>query len=142
MSAEFDPLTGDRMGTRQLDFLYWHAVSKMRMADFHGASLIFRFITKAVPHRYDAALGLAYCLIRLGELEQAAGMVARLRQDSLPSQELRLLGRLHRRCEFESTRRSNHERQGKLRGQVIADTLNPEAMHASHQNSSSLGPKR
>lgn len=104
------PLAG-QMVRRHLDFLYWHAVSKMRMADFEGASRIFRLIARAAPVRHDAALGLAYCLIRLGELDDAAELVARLRRDALPGRELRLLGRLHRRCEFERSKRSSRERR-------------------------------
>jgi thioredoxin-like negative regulator of GroEL len=113
-SSESDitvPSPSGPMARRHLDFLYWHAVSKMRMAEFQGASSIFRLISRASPTRHDAALGLAYCLVRLGELDDAAGLVARLRRDALPSREMRLLGRLHRRCEFERSRRVSRERQ-------------------------------
>ncbi len=86
---------------RQVDFLYWHAVSKMRMADFEGAGTLFRLLHAACPERTDVALGRVYCLVREAEFEAAAGLVAALRRRPLRSEEMALLGRLQRRCEFE-----------------------------------------
>jgi len=135
------------MARRHLDFLYWHAVSKMRMAEFDGASRIFRLISHTSPMRHDAALGLAYCLIRLGELDDAAGLVARLRRDPLPSREMRLLGRLHRRCEFERSRRMSRERQLQQRQRTNVklphtlgdDSMARQALDASWSTSSTTG---
>lgn len=135
------------MARRHLDFLYWHAVSKMRMAEFDGASRIFRLISRASPTRHDAALGLAYCLIRLGELDDAAGLVARLRRDALPSREMRLLGRLHRRCEFERSRRVSRERQLQQRERMNVklphtlgdDGMARQALDATWSTSSTTG---
>jgi hypothetical protein len=95
---------------RQVDFLYWHAVSKMRMADFEGANTLFRLLHAACPERTDTALGRVYCLVRLGELEAASGVVAALRRHPLKPDEMALLGRLHRRCEFERARLSSRQR--------------------------------
>jgi thioredoxin-like negative regulator of GroEL len=135
------------MARRHLDFLYWHAVSKMRMAEFDGASRIFRLISRSSPARHDASLGLAYCLIRLGELDDAAGLVARLRRDALPSREMRLLGRLHRRCEFERSRRVSRERQLQQRQRMYVklphtlgdDGMARQALDASWSTSSHTG---
>lgn len=95
--AEQAPL----LDQRQVDFLYWHAVSKMRMADFEGAGTLFRLLHAACPERTDVALGRVYCLVREAEFEAAAGLVAALRRRPLRSEEIALLGRLQRRCEFE-----------------------------------------
>ena len=91
---------------RQIDFLYWHGVSKMRMGDFDGAGRVFKLLQAAQPERSDAALGFAYCLVRQGQWEQAARTVAGLRRRPLRPEELGLLGRLHRRCEFERSRQA------------------------------------
>ena len=69
---------------KQVDFLYWHAVSKMRMADFEGAGAIFALLQAAHPARHDASLGRIYCLMRQGELADAAGAVAAMRRRPLP----------------------------------------------------------
>lgn len=100
---------------KQVDFLYWHAVSKMRMADFEGANTLFRLLHAACPERTDAALGRVYCLVRLGELESASSVVAALRRHPLKPDEMALLGRLHRRCEFERARETSRQRLA-LRG--------------------------
>lgn len=100
---------------KQVDFLYWHAVSKMRMADFEGANTLFRLLHAACPERTDTALGRVYCLVRLGELESASSVVAALRRHPLKPDEMALLGRLHRRCEFERARETSRQRLA-LRG--------------------------
>lgn len=96
--------TAPGLDRKQVDFLYWHAVSKMRMADFEGANAIFRLLHAALPDRVDAALGRVYCLMRQGEFDDASGLVAQLRRRLLQAEEMALLGRLHRRCEFERAR--------------------------------------
>jgi hypothetical protein len=98
------------LAPRQVDFLYWHAVSKMRMADFEGANTLFRLLHAACPERTDTALGRIYCLVRLGELEAASGTIAMLRRRPLRPDEMGLLGRLHRRCEFERARLASRQR--------------------------------
>ena len=115
---------------RHLDFLYWHAVSKMRMADFEGASRIFRLVTRVRPQRHDAALGRTYCLIRLGHVDEAATLVAGLRAVDLARRELRLLGRLHRRCEFERARRVSRERalRTAAQGMALSHPVRDEAL--------------
>ena len=90
------------------DFLYWHAVSKMRMAEFADAEVLFRFLHNACGERTDAAIGRLYCLARLGDLKQAQTLVTSLRRKQLVPIEVALLGRLHRRCEFE-TAKAMHE---------------------------------
>lgn len=90
--------------TAQVDFLYWHAVSKMRMADFEGAGVLFRLLHAACPDRVDVALGRVYCLVRQGDYEAAAAVVTSLRRRPLRAEEMSLLGRLQRRCEFERAR--------------------------------------
>ena len=88
----------------QVDFLYWHAVSKMRMADFEGAGVLFRLLHAASPERTDVALGRVYCLLRMAEYDSVAGLMTALRRRPLPTDEMALLGRLQRRCEFERSR--------------------------------------
>lgn len=97
---------------KQIDFLYWYAVSKMRMADFEGASTLFRLLHAASPERTDTALGRVYCLLRLGEMEAASGLVTALRRHPLRPDEMALLGRLQRRCEFERTGTATRRRAG------------------------------
>ena len=103
------PLT---LEPKQVDFLYWHGVSKMRMADFEGANTLFRLLHAACPERTDTALGRVYCLMRLGDLEAASSVVAALRRHPLKPDEMALLGRLHRRCEFERARSAARQRPG------------------------------
>jgi len=102
---------------KQADFLYWHAVSKMRMSDFEGAGILFRLLRATDPQRSDAGLGYAYSLLRQGDLEQASAVVAELRRRPMRPEEMALLGRLHRRCEFELTRRARHMAASSLRQQ-------------------------
>ena len=98
------------LAPRQVDFLYWHAVSKMRMADFEGAGTLFRLLHVVCPDRTDVALGRVYCLSRLGEFEAAGGIITDLRRRPLRTEEMALLGRLQRRCEFERARDSARAR--------------------------------
>lgn len=94
----------------QVDFLYWHAVSKMRMADFEGAGILFQLLYAANPGRTDVALGRLYCLLRKADYDSAAGLMTALRRRPLPTDEMALLGRLQRRCEFERARCANRQR--------------------------------
>lgn len=102
--------TASPLDPKQVDFLYWHAVSKTRMADFEGAHTLFRLLHAACPERTDTALGRVYCLVRLGELEAASGAITLLRRRPLRPDEMALLGRLHRRCEFERARLVSRQR--------------------------------
>jgi hypothetical protein len=113
MNLEFD--------NQLADFLYWHAVSKMRTAAFADAEVLFRFLYGVCPERTDAAVGRSYCLARLGELEESKALVNMLRKQTLIPIEVALIGRLHRRCEFESTRVL---RKGAAPHQRSAVTLN------------------
>ena len=112
---------------KQVDFLYWHGVSKMRMADFEGANTLFRLLHAACPERTDTALGRVYCLVRLGELEAASSVVAALRRHPLRPDEMALLGRLHRRCEIERARSAARQRLGAVRFFVCRADLNDGA---------------
>lgn len=89
---------------KTVDFLYWHAVTKMRASDFEGAGVLFRLLRAAAPERSDVGLGHAYSLLREGQVRQAAEVVAELRRRLLKPDEMALLSRLHRRCEFEASR--------------------------------------
>lgn len=89
---------------KTVDFLYWHAVTKMRASDFEGAGVLFRLLRAAAPERSDVGLGHAYSLLRRGEVHQASEVVADLRRRLMKSEEMALLSRLHRRCEFEKSR--------------------------------------
>ena len=93
------------LSRKQEDFLHWHAVTKMRASDFSGARSLFNLLVQVSPSRTDVALGLAYCLLRLGESERASAVIASLRRQALRQDDMALLGRLHRRCEFERTPR-------------------------------------
>jgi hypothetical protein len=98
------------LNRKTTDFLYWHAVSKMRMAEFPAASKLFRLLQQASPHRSDVVLGRVYCLIRMGELDQASTLMQDLRRHPIRVDEMALLGRLHRRCDHERAR----ARKGKI----------------------------
>ena len=89
---------------KQTDFLYWHAVSKMRTSDFEGACTLFRLLRAAHPERHDVSLGYVYSLMRRGSLDEASAIVAELRRRPMRPEEMALLGRLQRRCEFERNR--------------------------------------
>lgn len=91
---------------KMMDFLYWHAVSKMRTGDFAGSAVLFRLLRAVNPQRSDVGLGYAYSLLRQGALEEASTVVAELRRRPMRPDEMALLGRLHRRCEFEATHRT------------------------------------
>lgn len=115
----------------QVDFLYWHAVSKMRMADFEGAGVLFRLLHAACPARTDVALGRVYCLLRMADYDSAAGLVTALRRRPLPTEEMALLGRLQRRCEFERTRsvaRLRAAQRAVAEPVVMPHTLGDDAM--------------
>ena len=101
--------------TAQVDFLYWHAVSKMRMADFEGAGVLFRLLHAASPERTDVALGRVYCLLRMAEYDSAAGLMTALRRRPLPTDEMALLGRLQRRCGPRQSRRDRIRRRKSAR---------------------------
>lgn len=89
---------------KTVDFLYWHAVTKMRASDFEGAGVLFKLLRVAAPDRSDVGLGHAYSLLRDGDVQQATEVVADLRRRLLKPDEMALLSRLHRRCEFEASR--------------------------------------
>jgi len=89
---------------KQSDFLYWHAVSKMRVSDFQAAATLFRLLHAVHPDRSDMGLGYAYSLMRQGALDEAARVVGELRRRPMRPEEMALLGRLQRRCEFEQRR--------------------------------------
>lgn len=89
---------------KQIDFLHWHAVSKLRMGDFEASGTLFRLLKAVCPERTDIGLGFAYSLVRQGALEEASAVVSELRRRPMRPEEMALLGRLHRRCEFESRR--------------------------------------
>jgi hypothetical protein len=111
------------LDARQVDFLYWHAVSKTRMADFEGAAALFRLLCSACPDRTDVALGRVYCLVRQGDFEAATGILTALRRRPLRSEEMALLGRLQRRCEFERARDSSRLRGLNRAAQVADDSV-------------------
>jgi len=96
-------MTG-QLDTQMADFLYWHAVSKMRMANFEDACVLFGLLQQLLPERTEAAVGHIYCLVRLGRQEHAAGLIMSLRRNALVPIEVALLGRLQRRCEFDRAR--------------------------------------
>ncbi len=85
----------------QLDFMYWHAVSKMRISLFKDAAVLFRLIAAVDPKRIDALLGRVYCLIREGDLQDASDLLTQVNTKSLASVEADLVVRLKRRCQFE-----------------------------------------
>ncbi len=86
---------------QQLDFLYWHAVSKMRISLFKDAAVLFRLIAAADPKRIDALLGRIYCMVREGELQDADDLLSQIDTKSLATFEAELVVRLKRRCQFE-----------------------------------------
>ncbi len=108
---------------KTVDFLYWHAVTKMRASDFEGAGVLFRLLRAAAPERSDVGLGHAYSLLRLGHVDKATEVVADLRRRPMKPEEMALLGRLHRRCEFELSRTirkgSTPARLRAARGEVV-----------------------
>lgn len=118
-----DPTPG--LDSAQTDFLYWHAVSKMRMGDFDGAGVLFRLLHSASEARTDVALGHLYCLLRVSDYGTAAALIAELRLKRLPADEMALLGRLQRRCEFERTRAASRL---KMRAQLGTDLAEPIVM--------------
>jgi thioredoxin-like negative regulator of GroEL len=85
----------------QLDFLYWHAVSKMRISLFKDAAILFRLIAAADPQRKDALVGRIYCMVREGELQDASDLLSQIDVKTLGPIEAELVVRLKRRCEFE-----------------------------------------
>jgi thioredoxin-like negative regulator of GroEL len=94
---------------KTIDFLYWHAVTKMRASDFEGAGVLFKLLRAAAPERCDVGLGHAYSLLRDGEVQRASEVVAELRRRLLKPDEMALLSRLHRRCEFEASRTARQQ---------------------------------
>lgn len=86
---------------QQLDFLYWHAVSKMRISLFKDAAVLFRLIAAADPKRMDALVGRIYCMVREGELQDANDLLTQIDTKNLDAIEAELVVRLKRRCQFE-----------------------------------------
>lgn len=85
----------------ETDFLYWHAVSKLRISMFDDAAVLFDLLQAVHPEWVDARLGLAYCQMRLGQLEEAHQGLEKARGRSVNSAAEPLVARLLRRCEFE-----------------------------------------
>jgi hypothetical protein len=46
-----------------IDFLYWHAMNKMRAGNFYSAHQFFRYVMSVRPSFYTG-LAMAYCSIR------------------------------------------------------------------------------
>lgn len=89
---------------KTVDFLYWHAVTKMRTSDFEGAGMLFKLLRAVAPERSDVGLGHAYSLMRHGDIHRASEVLTELRRRFMKPEEMALLSRLHRRCEFELSR--------------------------------------
>lgn len=54
-----------------IDFLYWHAVNKMRSGSFYSAHQFFRYVMGERPS-FMTGLAMAYCAIRENDKAQAA----------------------------------------------------------------------
>lgn len=63
------------MDDRWLDFLFWHASSKLNNAQFSEAVTLFELVAERRPGDLSALVGLVYCKLRLGDL---AGLDARM----------------------------------------------------------------
>ena len=86
---------------QQIDFIYWHAVSKMRISLFKDAATLFRLIVAADPKRMDALVGRIYCLVREGDFTDANSLIDSIDRKQLNTVEANLVVRLKRRCEYE-----------------------------------------
>ena len=85
------------MNTADINLLFWHAVSKVRLGSFVEASAIFHFLE---DYHDDAALGRVYCLVRNGDFVGAASLLKTMR---VPEGRGRsIYNRLILRCEKET----------------------------------------
>lgn len=142
MAGEASTATTPAAQRRCVDFLYWHAVSKMRIGEFRDAEAVFRLVFQLQAQRTDAGLGGAYCLVRLGRLDDAAMLIGDLRRRPLAGPEGRLLGRLHRRCEFERSRARGRQRDLQRRQPTAASAAASAAgaaVGAGHVQAPSAG---
>lgn len=60
------------MNQADIDFLFWHAVAKVRVGQYQEANTIFHVIE---AFHEDATLGRAYCYIRQGDFGQALSLL-------------------------------------------------------------------
>lgn len=91
------------LNRKQIDFLYWHAVSKMRTSDFQASGVFFQIIKKNEQNTSHAEIGYIYSLIRQEKLDQAYQAISELRRRALSLDEILMLGRMQRRCERDKT---------------------------------------
>jgi len=63
------------MDDRWLDFLFWHASSKLNNAQFSEAVPLFELVAERRPGDLSALVAFVYCKLRLGDVD---GVEARL----------------------------------------------------------------
>lgn len=86
---------------QQLDFLYWHAVSKTRISKFEDAQIIFKLIFDLDKNRINAYIGMIYCLIRLNDFESAFTELKNIKPLLNNTSQVELITRMYKRCKFE-----------------------------------------
>ena len=84
------------MTQSDIDFLFWHAVAKARVGRWDNAGAIFHVLE---PFHEDAAIGRAYCLVRMGAYTDAASVLNMTKPTQ--GRALAIHKRLLRRCEKE-----------------------------------------
>ena len=63
------------MDPKSLDFLFWHASSKLNNAQFEEALALFEFVAEQRPEDLAASIAYVYCKLRLRDL---SGLESRL----------------------------------------------------------------
>lgn len=72
------------MDDRWLDFLFWHASSKLNNAQFADAIPLFELVAERRPGDLSALVAFVYCKLRVGEtdgLETRLAMMGDLCRD-------------------------------------------------------------
>lgn len=79
-------------------FLYWHAICKMRLAQFEQAILLFDYLWQRLSHQ-QAGIALAYCYLRTHDPVKAQAILTQI--PPLSGRAYAIVNRLERRIQKE-----------------------------------------
>ena len=88
------------MEQRSLDFLFWHASSKLNNAQFGDAAPLFQLISERRPDDLSAAIAFVYCKLRLGDASDLEDRLSAMRDLCKSDYERSVVNRLRLRADW------------------------------------------
>lgn len=88
------------MDKRSLDFMFWHASSKLNNAQFDDAAPLFQLISERRPNDLSAAIAFVYCKLRLGDASDLEDRLSVMRELCSNDYERSVVNRLRLRADW------------------------------------------